>query len=148
MTTSSGESSSVRSPHPATPETQSQLVSAEHPSRHSLGLGEDFKKINPNLSVASENLHQKNPHGSSGHSSFVHSNMKQRYLEEIQAAKTKSGIGVVLEDQEPKEEPNIFFHSLSDRNQQPADQQAEEEDPKLEQKLFKLAYRKRFRTKA
>jgi hypothetical protein len=94
------------------------------------------------LSVASENLHQRpSP-------SIVHSNMKQRYLEEIQAAKVKSGVAALLDGREVREEPNIFYHSISDQQQPAADERSEEEDPKLEQKLFKLAYRKKFRSKA
>jgi hypothetical protein len=75
--------------------------------------------------------------------------MKQRYLDEMQAAKAKSAIGAALEDREASEAPNIFYHSISDRQQLPAAEDLpDEEDPKLEQKLFKLAYRKKFRTKA
>ncbi len=57
-------------------------------------------------------------------------------------------------DTRKKQEPNIFFNSLTDREEpsrrivQPQEDLWEVTEPKSEEKLFRLLYRKKFRLKA
>ncbi len=101
-----------------------------------------------NQSIVSENASTKVSIHDAGNMS--HASIKQRYLDEIQAFKANHSALLNLPKSKEKEKPNIFFNSLTDRSK---DEHIEEEldsilDPKIEQKLFRLQYRKAFRTKA
>ena len=146
-----GGSSAVLSFDQATPETQSQLVSQNHPSRHSLILVEDVKTKTPDPSEDLNSVGQHILNMNRGHvnTNVNHANIKQRYLEEIQAASRLKAQEMEKEAPEKQEEvqPNIFFHSLSDK---PKIEEVDSDkvDPKTDQKLFKFMFRKNFRMKA
>lgn len=130
------------------PEVDNLRESRDGQNQHP-GLGyppSDEGRKPVNQSMLSDNASTKVSIQDTGNMS--HASIKQRYLDEIQAFKANHS--ALLSLPKSQEKPNIFFNSLTDKSK---DEHLEEEldsilDPKTEQKLFRLQYRKAFRMKA